>query len=215
MATAEGMTSGLKASLRVDEPIWAKMRHAGVVECTADRFNSQIENSYPLPTDSSVDAGFVYDGVLAGRDVRAGLSRRSAAVAALPMEDVCFYVKEIDNSRLRRKVDPSDKRMMGRLIVLGIAAVVFCLTSFGPVAAKRQSGYRLQSLNNQYQKLKVVNSQLKDHQAKLSNVQRVQKLAKARGLASAPPERYAWQDRAITPSSGGSELARNHPTPHP
>ena len=215
MATAEGVTLGLKASLQVDESVWVKTEHASVVECAADRFNSRIGKSYTLPTNSSASAGFVYDGVLAGRDVRAGLSRRSAAVAALPMEDICFYVKEIDNSRLRRKVDPADKRMMGRLIVLGIIVVVFCLTSFGPVAAKRQSGYRLQSLNNQYQKLRMVNSQLKDHQAKLSNVQRVQKLAKARGLAAAPPERYAWQDHAITPSSGGSELARNHPAPHP
>ena len=89
------------------------------------------------------------------------------------------------------------------------------MTSFGPVAAKRQSGYRLRSLNSQYQKLQVVNSQLKDRRAKLSNVHRVQGLAKARGLAAAPPERYAWQDRTIRPSSDGSELARNQPTPQP
>ena len=100
--------------------------------------------------------------------------------------------------------------MLGRLVILGNIVVVFCLTSFGPVAAKRQSGYRLLSLNNQYQKLRVVNSQLKDHRAKLSNVQRVQGLARARGLAAAPPERYAWQDRTIVSAEANSELAHSN-----
>jgi hypothetical protein len=44
---------------------------------------------------------FLYDGVAAGREVRAGLARRSASVRPLPMEDLCFFVKPIDLWMLR------------------------------------------------------------------------------------------------------------------
>lgn len=215
MATVECIAPRPAPPSQIEGRPETEVKHPGVVEFAPDSPNSQIARPFLSPTNNSGNGGFVYDGVRAGRDVRAGLSRRSAAVTALPMEDICFYVKEVDNTRLRRKVDPADKSMMRNLVILGVFAVLFCLTSFGPVAAKRQSGYRLRSLNNQYQKLQVVNSQLKDRRAKLSNVHRVQGLARARGLSAAPPERYAWQDRTIRPSSGGSELARNQPTPQP
>ena len=129
------------------------------------------------------------------------------------MEEVCFYVKDVDNSGRRRKVDPADKSMLGRLVVLGGLAVMFCLTSFGPVAGLRQSGYRLESLNRRHRSLLEVNRQLKMHSAMLSDVRRVTDLAESRGLAAPPPERYAWQDRTIMPPSDGAELASNHPTP--
>lgn len=210
MATVDHVNSGLVLTPKNDEFASVKVKRNDVVEFVSDRSRSRIESPQFLPTDNSRSASFIYDGVRAGRDVRAGLSHRPVALTALPMEDICFHVKAIDNSRLKRRIDPGDKTMMGRLVILGIIVVVFCLASFGPVAAKRQSGYRLLSLNNQYQKLRVVNSQLKDHRAKLSNVQRVQGLARARGLAAAPPERYAWQDRTIVSAEANSELAHSN-----
>jgi hypothetical protein len=215
MATAEWMTSGLVRSSRMHEPVplVTEAKQAGVVEFAPDCPLSRKTSPDPVPTDRFGVAGFVYDGVRAGRDVRAGLSRRSAAVRPLPMEEVCFYVKDVDNSRRRRKVDPADKSMLGRLVILGVLAVMFCLTSFGPVAGLRQSGYRLESLNRQHQSLLEVNRQLKMHSAMLSDVRRVTDLAESRGLAAPPPERYAWQDRTIMPPPDGAELASNHPTP--
>jgi hypothetical protein len=215
MATAERLISGLAPFLQGDEPVSqpTETRQAGVVEFAPDRPWSRTTSTDPQPTDTFRVGGFVYDGVRAGRDVRAGLSRRSAAVRPLPMEEVCFYVKDVDNSRRRRKVDPADKSMLGRLVILGVLAVMFCLTSFGPVAGLRQSGYRLESLNRQHQSLLEVNRQLKMHSAMLSDVRRVTDLAESRGLAAPPPERYAWQDRTIMPPPDGAELASNHPTP--
>ena len=217
MATAEWLTSGLAPSSQGNESVSrpTEAKQTGVVEFAPDRPWSRKTSPDPQPTNTFRAGGFVYDGVRAGREVRAGLSRRSAAVRPLPMEDICFYVKDVDNSRRRRKVDPADKSMLGRLVVLGVLGVVFCLTSFGPVAGLRQSGYRLESLNRQHQSLVEVNRQLKMHRAMLSDVRRVTELAESRGLAAPPPGRYAWQDRTITPSSKGSELARNHPSPRP
>src|SRR5262249_14912788 len=67
---------------------------------------------------------FFYDGVAAGREVRAGLSRRPAATRPLPMEDLCFFVKTIDNSRLVRVVDPHSRRECLGLIA-SVTAVFF------------------------------------------------------------------------------------------
>ncbi len=217
MATAERLISGLAPILQGDESIFrpTEAKQTGVVEFAPDRPWSRKTSPEPQPTDTFRGGGFVYDGVRAGLEIRAGLSRRSAAVRPLPMEDICFHVKDVDNSKRCRKVDPADKSMLGRLVVIGVLAVVFCLTSFGPVAGLRQSGYRLESLSRQHQSLLEVNRQLKMHRAMLSDVRRVTDLAESRGLAAPPPEHYAWQDRTITPSAKGSELARNHPGPRP
>ena len=214
-ATAR-MISGLASSPRAYEPISIATEQAGAVETASDRFLSRTTSSGSLPTDNFGGTSFVYDGVRAGQDIRAGLSRRRAALTPLPMEDIFFHVKEIDNTARRRpRVDPADKSMVGRFVVLGVAAVVFCLIAFGPTAGLRRSGYRLQSLNRQHQMLLEDNRQLKMRQAMLSNVRRVTTLAETRGLAAPPPGRYTWHQRAAPPVSDGSKLARNHPVPRP
>ena len=81
----------------------------------------------------------------------------------------------------------------------GFVAVVVVLAAFGPRAALRQSGYRIEQLSKQQQSLKEINHQLTMRQAVLSDVRRVTALAEARGLATPPPERYAWQNRTMIP----------------
>ena len=191
-------------------------KHGKVVEFDPDGIKSRSREAEEfLPTELLGPTGFTFDGVRAGRAIRAGLSRRSVATTPMPMEDVYFHVKGFDNSKRRRRIDPAEKSALRRYVVGGFVAVVVVLAAFGPRAALRQSGYRLQQLSKQQQSLNEINHQLRMRQAMLSNVSRVTALAEARGLATPPPERYGWQNRTITPLMGSSELASNSTNAQP
>ncbi len=191
-------------------------KHGNVVEFDPGGNKSRsYEAQQSLPTDLLGPSGFTFDGVRAGRAIRAGLSRRSAAVSPTPMEGVYFHVKDFDNSKRRRSIDPAEKSALRRYVIGGFVAVVVVLAAFGPRAALRQSGYRLEQLSKQQRSLKEVNHQLTMRQAMLSDVRRVTALAEARGLATPPPERYAWQNRTIAPLMGSSELASHNTNAQP
>ena len=154
-------------------------------------------------------AAFIYDGVRAGRALRAGLSKRAAASRPLPMEEVYFHVKDLDNSDVRRAPDPADKANWLRLVAMGAGGLVLILLSFAPRPLLRHSGYRLEKLTQQEQALSEVNGQLKVRREMLSDLRRVEHFAGQRGLAATPPERFAWQNRTLTPVGKRSELALN------
>ncbi len=218
MATPELITQMLAHTERTAPLLSPRTqeKHGKVVEFDPDGKKSRsYEAQQSLPTELLGPKGFTFDGVRAGRAIRAGLSRRLAAASPMPMEDVYFHVKGLDNSKRRRRIDPAEKSAWRRYVIGGFVAVVVVLAAFGPRAALRQSGYRLEQLSKRHQSLKEINHQLTMRQAMLSDVRRVTALAEAKGLAAPPPERYAWQNRTITPLMGRSELASNNTNTQP
>jgi len=157
--------------------------------------------------------GFVYDGVRANEAIRAGLSRRPAALRPLPMEDVCFYIKPIDNSDLQREADSREKGAWLRFVAGGLLVLMAVIGLYGPKAWMRQSGYRIEELESRHQALAEINRQLRVREAQLSNLSRVAEYASRMGLEAPPPERVAWQDLTIPPSSETTELAESLPPP--
>ncbi len=153
--------------------------------------------------------GFVYDGVPASRSVRAGLSKRPTAFHPLPMEDVYFHVKTIDNSQVRRLPDPKSKAMWLQLVGAGVLGLALLVVVLAPRPLLRASGYRIETLAQTRQQMVEVQDQLKVRQAVLSDLRRVTALASRQGLAATPPERFAWQNRTIAPVEGRSALAQN------
>jgi hypothetical protein len=153
--------------------------------------------------------GFVYDGARAGRALRAGLSQRAAACRPLPMEDVCLYMKAIDNSQLTIPADPRDRGAWMRLVGLGFLALILIVASHAPHTLLRQSGYRIEKLHQQHQAMAEINEQLKVRHAMMSDLRRVVELASEQGLADTPLERFAWQDRTIEPAADDGKLAQS------
>ena len=149
------------------------------------------------PREDQPATGFVYDGVAAGAAMRAGLSRRSASTRPLPMEEVTLYIKEIDNSDVRRPADPAGRRAFVRMIGSGLLALVVLVLCFGPRAWLRHSGYRQAELSERRQELSEINHHLQVRHAQLSDLRRVVRMAAAQGLSEPPPERYTWQGRTI------------------
>ncbi len=155
---------------------------------------------------------FLYDGVTAGRGVRAGLSRRSAATRPMPMEELCFFVKSIDNSRLVRVVDPHSRRECVGLVLCVLTVFVMAMMYAAPYLAKLRSGYRLEDLKKEHEALFENNRQLQVREAALKDPRRIHGIARGRlGLDTPTPGQVAWTEpRASRPSS--SLLARNAAT---
>lgn len=173
---------------------------------------SQIEASLLSSMDQEErrDKGFFYDGVAAGRDVRAGLSRRAAATRPLPMEDVCFFVKTVDNSRLVRVVDPNSKRECMGLVACVSAVFVIALLYIVPCLAMLRTGYQIQDLQRENQALAESARQLQVKEAVLRDPQRIYSIARGKlGLNEPTPEQVVWPEADGTLPSGRDLLARN------
>jgi hypothetical protein len=124
------------------------------------------------------------------------------------MEDVALFIKDIDNSLVRRKPDPRGKSAWLRFVVSGAMILMVVLLSSGPRAWLRHSGYRQAELEKNYQKLMEFNQQLKVRQAMLSDLQRISVLAAEQGFVEPPTDQFEWQDRTIAPDEQ-SEFAEN------
>ncbi|GEM_PF-293369 len=166
----------------------------------------------PERHDSRPYTGFFYDGVAAGREVRAGLSRRPAATRPLPMEDLCFFVKAIDNSRLVRVVDPNSRRECLGLIGCVSAFFFLALLYIVPSLAILRTGYRLQDLKKEHEALVETGRQLQVKEATLRDPQRIYSIAKAKlGLDEPVPEQVIWPEADGNLPTGREMLARNLP----
>jgi len=161
------------------------------------------------PEEDPPPAGFVYDGVAAGAAMRAGLSRRSAYARPLPMEEVTLYIKEIDNSGVRRAADPAGRNAFARMIGCGLIALFLLVLCFGPRAWLRHSGYRQAELAELRLELSQINHHLQVRHAQLSDLRRVVRMAAAQGLAEPPLERYTWQGRTIAEEPDDAALVNN------
>ena len=180
---------------------------AGVIELGFSASQSSFEESHSAAGRGA--RGFVYDGVPASRSVRAGLSKRPAAFHPLPMEDVYFHVKTIDNTQVRRLPDPNSKAIWLQLVCSGVLGLVLVVAVLAPRPLLRRSGYRIERLAQTRQELVEVQDQLRVRQAVLSDLRRVTALAPRQGLAATPRERFTWQNRTLAPVEGRSALAQN------
>ena len=211
MATAELGSHQARRTLAAAglSPLESEEKHGNVVVFDP---NGQASRGWSFASESvepEPASGFTYDGVRAGRAIRAGLSRRSAASRPLPMEQVCLYVKAIDNSGVRRRTDVAEKRIWTKVVALGFLMVGLVLLAYGPRSGIRESGYRLEKLEKQKHALVEINRQLRVREAMLSDLKRVSKLAADRGLSAPPPDRFDWQNRTISPAEEGGELAHS------
>jgi len=109
----------------------------------------------------------------------------------LPQEDVFFYCKKIDNSRLVREADPRARGACWSAI--GAAGVVLVLLTgaFAPTVAATLAGYKLEALHSEELRLLDESRNLDLQQAELLSPERLDKLARLNNL--------------VTPASGQVE----------
>lgn len=125
-----------------------------------------------------------------------------------------YFVKRIDNSSLRREVDPVRRRECYSLLGLGVLAFLFCLVFAWQHFQCVQYGYQIEQLKAQKGTLEQWNHQLRLEQASLTDPQRIDRLARRElGLVQPSPQQVI----RMGPESdaGSSVLARNLAAPGP
>jgi hypothetical protein len=106
---------------------------------------------------------------------------------ALPHEDVFFFCKKIDNSRLVREADP---RAGGACwMVIGAACVMLALLTgvLAPSVANTVAGYKLEALRVEAQNLADERRTLELQEAELLSPERLDKLAQGQHLVMPSP----------------------------
>lgn len=113
--------------------------------------------------------------------------RNPNQLRALPQENVFFYCKKIDNSRLVREADP--KSATSCWSAIGVACVVMSLATgvLVPQLMGTLAGYKLEALRAEQRRLADERHNLEWREAELLNMNHLEKLAKDQNLTAPTP----------------------------
>lgn len=139
---------------------------------------------------------------------RAGVIRAESdpfRLRALPNDDIYFYSKRIDNSRVIRQADPGARGECWSAV--GAAGIVLMIGAsvIAPHVASVLEGYKIESLKTERQSLLNQKRELEVREAGLLSPGRLNDLAKARNLTSPAADQIVHLDN---PSMDGT-FARN------
>jgi len=128
-------------------------------------------------------------------------TRRAAAapadpfrLRALPNEDVYFFVKHIDNSRILKQRDPRAARECWSAIGAFAVLAVLLAGALAPTVWGTFAGYQVQALKQERQRLIDERSTLEVQEAALLSPARLEKLAKAQKLLEPAPGQVVHLD---------------------
>lgn len=130
-------------------------------------------------------------GAKAG-DARTRGTGESARVRAFANEDVYFYVKKIDNSRVVRQHDPVARSSQWKLIGTGMSGAALAIALFLPSAYSLMAGYQIQSLRSEKAKLDAERASLELQEANLLSSGRMEALAKEQRFIDPPADKVVY-----------------------
>ncbi len=121
-----------------------------------------------------------------------------------------YYLKRIDNSRLRREVDPQKRRECFSLLGLGVLAFLCMFLYAWQHFQGIRYGYEIQQLRAEAAALQNWNHQMQLEHARLASPERIEALArKDLGLEPATPQQIIQVGDRSPRSPEASELAGN------
>jgi len=118
----------------------------------------------------------------------------SARVRAFANDDILFYVKRIDNSRVVRAADPAARGRCWKLIGSVVGATVLLIGVLLPSAYGLMAGYSIQSLRREGQRLATDQASLELREAALLSPSRMQELARQQQFSDPAPARVLYLD---------------------
>jgi hypothetical protein len=115
-------------------------------------------------------------------------------VPAFANEDIYFYVKRIDNSRVVRESDPQARGTCWKLIGSAGVAVVLLIGVLLPSAYGLLAGYQIQSLRREAQRLATEETSLELKEAQLLSPARMEVLAREQQFIDPPSQKVVYLD---------------------
>jgi len=115
-------------------------------------------------------------------------------VPAFPNEDVYFYAKHIDNSRVLREADPAARQICWRLIGSSFAFAVVVIALLLPSLNRLMAGYKMEALRQERQRLELDRASLELQETKLLSPARLEELARMQRFVDPAPEAVVYLD---------------------
>jgi len=119
----------------------------------------------------------------------------------LPSEDVYFFTKKIDNSRIVREADPAARRRAWQAGVKGAAVAGLLIMLLMPRALEMVAGYRIHALATEHDRLVNQTKVVELEEAQLRSPERLQQLAGTLHLTNPDPKRVVMLNSAKTDSA--------------
>jgi hypothetical protein len=123
---------------------------------------------------------------------------------ALPNDDIYFYAKRVDNSRVVRQADPAARGECWSAVGAAALLLVLGASIIAPQAGSVLAGYKVESLKHERQSLLDQKRDLEVQEASLLSPGRLNALAQARRLTTPSADQVIHLD---TPAEGS--FARN------
>ena len=118
------------------------------------------------------------------------------ALRAFANDDVYFFVKRIDNSRVVREADPQSRGTCWKLIGSVVAAVVLLVCVLLPSAYGLLAGYQIQTLRQEGERLSTEHASLELSEAQLLSPARMEELAKDQQFIDPPAQKVVYLENA-------------------
>src|SRR5689334_12363874 len=147
------------------------------------------------------------DKLFENQNHRAGAARRAEAsepVRAFANEDIFFYVKRIDNSRVVRAADPQARQACWKMVGSVVAAAVLLIAVLLPGAYSLLAGYQIETLRQDAHRLANERASLELKEAELLSPARMEQLARDQQFVDPPPQKVVYLD-----GQGDAQVARN------
>jgi hypothetical protein len=121
-------------------------------------------------------------------------------VRALPNEDIYFYRKSFDNSGVVRLPDPVAGARCWRRVAVTTAGTVALAAFFWPALYGMLSGYQIEQLRRQQERLIAENTSLEVDEARMMSPERLQQLAPGLEFSDPSPGQVVF----LNPKPDGS-----------
>jgi hypothetical protein len=119
-----------------------------------------------------------------------------AALRAFANEDIYFFVKRIDNTRVVREADPQARGTCWKLIGSVVSAVVLLIFVLLPSAYGLLAGYQIQTLRQDSERLATEQASLELTEAKLLSPARMEELARLQQFIDPPAQKVVYLENA-------------------
>jgi hypothetical protein len=121
-----------------------------------------------------------------------------AALRAFANEDIYFFVKRIDNTKVVREADPKARGICWKLIGSVVSAVVLLIFVLLPSAYGLLAGYQIQTLRQDGERLATEQASLELTEAKLLSPARMEELARNQEFIDPPATKVVYLENAQT-----------------
>jgi hypothetical protein len=154
--------------------------------------------------DRLFENGKLFENGMNAARPAAHTAEQSAPVRPFANEDIFFYVKRIDNSRVVRAADPQAREACWKLIGSVVAAAVLLVAVLLPGAYSLLAGYQIQTLHQDAHRLVNERASLELQEAALLSPARMEELARIQQFVDPPPQKVVYLD-----GQGDAQVAQN------